>query len=98
LLEAFQWNVGMPTVAWVVGMAIVIYYEDHEPPHFHVRAADFAVCILIRDGSLIDSNGRVTARDMRALRAWCLRHRAALMENRERARRAQPLKKVESEP
>jgi len=23
-------------------MAIVFYDEDHEPPHFHVRAADFA--------------------------------------------------------
>jgi len=79
-------------------MAIVFYYEDHEPPHFHVRAADFTARILIGDGSLIDANGRVTARDMRALRAWCLRHRMALMENWERARRAQPLKKVESEP
>ena len=87
----------MPTVAWVFGMAIILYYEDHEPPHFHVRAANFAARILIRDGSLIDSNGRVTARDMQTLRTWCLRHREALMENWERARRAQPLKRVEGE-
>jgi hypothetical protein len=79
-------------------MAVVFYYDDHDPPHFHVRAPDFVARILIRDGSLIDSNGRITAPEMRALRTWCLRHRAALMDNWQRARRAQPLKKVESEP
>jgi hypothetical protein len=64
----------MPTVAWVYGMAIVFYCDDHEPPHFHVRAADFVARILILDGSLIDSDGRITARETRALRSWCLRH------------------------
>jgi hypothetical protein len=79
-------------------MAIVFYYEDHEPPHFHVRAADFSARVLILNGSLLDSSGRATVSDIRALREWCLRHRAPLMENWDRARRAQPLKKVKSEP
>jgi len=33
-------------------MAVVFYYEDHEPPQFHVCAADFAARILIRDEAI----------------------------------------------
>jgi len=27
----------MPTVAWFYGIAIAMYYNDHNPPHFHAR-------------------------------------------------------------
>lgn len=27
----------MPTVAWFYGIAIAMYYNDHNPPHFHTR-------------------------------------------------------------
>ena len=29
----------MPTVAVVAGIAIVMYYNDHLPPHFHAKQA-----------------------------------------------------------
>jgi hypothetical protein len=27
----------MPTVAWFYGIVIQMYYDDHQPPHFHAR-------------------------------------------------------------
>jgi hypothetical protein len=27
----------MPTVAWFYGIAIAMYYNDHNPPHFHAQ-------------------------------------------------------------
>jgi hypothetical protein len=27
----------MPTIAWFYGIAIQMYYNDHNPPHFHAR-------------------------------------------------------------
>ena len=81
-----------PPVAAAAAAAAVAAQQD-QPFDRHETAR-----ILIRDGSLIDSNGRITAREMRVLRAWCLQHRRALMDNWNRAREAQPLKKVEGEP
>jgi len=53
----------MPTVAIVAGIAIVFYYDDHEPPHFHARGADFIARILIADGTVLDATGRISARE-----------------------------------
>ncbi len=27
----------MPTIAYFLGIAVRMYYNDHEPPHVHVR-------------------------------------------------------------
>jgi hypothetical protein len=39
----------MPTVAVIFGMAILFYYEDHDPPHFHIRAPNFRARIDLGD-------------------------------------------------
>jgi hypothetical protein len=37
----------MPTIAVVDGIRIVIYYNDHEPPHFHAVQADHRILVDI---------------------------------------------------
>ena len=86
----------MPTVAMVSGMAILFYYDDHEPPHFHVRAPDFTAKIDLGDLSATEVNGRMRPGDSARLRAWAERHRAELFENWNRARRKQRLQPIES--
>jgi Domain of unknown function (DUF4160) len=27
----------MPTIAYFLGVAVRMFFNDHEPPHFHVR-------------------------------------------------------------
>jgi hypothetical protein len=85
----------MPTIAVILGMAIVFYYDDHEPPHFHVRAPGFKARINLADLSASEVNGRMRPQDLARLRAWAGRHRPELYENWTRARRRQPLVPIE---
>src|SRR5437868_2541419 len=52
----------MPTLATVAGMAILIYYADHEPPHFHVRAPNFRAKVAIADLNVIEVVSRMRPR------------------------------------
>lgn len=75
----------MPTVAVLFGMAILFYYDDHEPPHFHVKAPGFNAKIDLGDLSVSEVSGRMRPQDLARLRAWAQRNRAALYENWNRA-------------
>jgi len=84
----------MPTVAFIAGMAIVLYPNDHPPPHFHVLAADFEARISIDDGTVIDCRGRMRPQTRHLLAEWTARHRSALMDNWHRVRRAEPTQRI----
>ena len=43
----------MPTVAWFYGIAIAMYYNDHNPPHFHAQYGQSRAVIGIADGRII---------------------------------------------
>jgi len=44
----------MPTIAYFLGIAVRMYFNDHAPPHFHVRYQGFRARVLISDGEVID--------------------------------------------
>lgn len=48
----------MPTVAWIAGYGIVIYYEDHDPPHFHVK------------GKGLEAKGTLKPAEIKAVKSW----------------------------
>jgi hypothetical protein len=52
----------MPTIAVVDGILIILYFNDHAPPHFHARGAEFHARIRIDDGSVLDTEGRISPR------------------------------------
>ena len=76
----------MPTIAIVDGVLILLYFNDHAPPHFHAQGADFHARIRIDDGEVIDADGRISASHRRRLREWTLVHRTDLMDNWNRVR------------
>jgi hypothetical protein len=43
----------MPTIAWFYGIAIQMYYNDHEPPHFHARYGRAKAIVRVSDGEII---------------------------------------------
>ncbi len=85
----------MPTLATVAGMAILIYYADHDPPHFHIRAANFRAKVAIDDLSVIEVVGRMRPAEINVVRRWARRHQRALMANWRRAQQLEPLRKIE---
>lgn len=70
----------MPEISRFLGIVITMYFNDHNPPHFHVRHEDHRALIGIeplelREGQLPP---RVLGLDME----WGEMHQAELMENR----------------
>ena len=51
----------MPTVAYFLGIAVRMFFNDHDPPHFHVRYQGFVARVRIADGTVID--GELVALD-----------------------------------
>jgi hypothetical protein len=85
----------MPTIAFVDGIAIILFWNDHDPPHFHAESGDFKARILIADASLIDLKGTIRPKDWRTLREWTMKHRDALLENWDRVRVVNVPSKIE---
>lgn len=46
----------MPTISEFFGILILMYYEDHAPPHFHARYGDHEVMIQISPVSVVKGN------------------------------------------
>jgi len=44
----------MPTIAYFLGIAVRMFFNDLAPPHFHVRYQGFRARILISNGEVID--------------------------------------------
>jgi hypothetical protein len=74
----------MPTIAYFLGIAVRMFYNDHAPPHFHVRYQGFRARLLISNGEVID--GRLPVRVARLIKEWTALRRDALMRNWQAAR------------
>lgn len=46
----------MPKISVFFGIIIEMYFEDHNPPHFHARYGEFKAEILIEDFSVKAGN------------------------------------------
>jgi Domain of unknown function (DUF4160) len=82
----------MPTVAYFLGIAIRMFFNDHDPPHFHARYQGFSARIRIDDGTLID--GRLPPTVLRLVKEWTMLRRDALMHNWYAARNDNPLERI----
>jgi hypothetical protein len=82
----------MPTIATFYGILIQMYFDDHEPPHFHARYGQAKAVVRIADGEIIAGELPPTAR--RLVRQWALVRAGELQDNWHRARNHLPLEKV----
>ena len=82
----------MPTVSWFYGIAVAMYYNDHNPPHFHAQYGQSKAVIGIADGRIIAGSLPPTA--LRLVSEWALVHKLDLENNWARARRDQPLERI----
>jgi hypothetical protein len=82
----------MPTISFFYGIAIQMFFNDHNPPHFHARYGNAKAIVSIADGSII--SGELPPVATRLVRDWALARRAELEENWARARTHEPLEKV----
>jgi hypothetical protein len=60
-----------------------MYWDDHNPPHFHARYGRAKAMIRISDGEVV--SGELPPTATRMVREWALLRRAELEENWQRA-------------
>ncbi len=83
----------MPELCRFFGIIIRMYFDDHGPPHFHaLYGGDEA---LIDIDTLAVLEGRLPPRAQGLVVEWGAQHRGELQEAWERARRLEPLGKID---
>jgi hypothetical protein len=69
----------MPTIAVLDGgITIAIYYNDHDPPHFHAMQAEHEILVAIARLSVIARRGRPSAAMESAVLSWATPRQADL--------------------
>ena len=82
----------MPEVSRFFGIIIRMFYDEHNPPHFHAEYQG-AKAVFDFDGNLLQGDlGSKTARKL--IRDWIDLHRNELIEDWERARQDETLRKI----
>ncbi len=83
----------MPELSRFFGIVIRMFYNDHEPAHFHASYGEHEVLIEIL--TLIVLRGFLPPRALALVREWAGLHRTELVEDWQRARAGEVLTSIE---
>ena len=83
----------LPTIAYFLGISVRMFFNDHDPPHVHVRYQGFRARVLISNGEII--GGKLPPTAARVMREWTALRQDALMRNWRAARSDAPLEQIE---
>lgn len=82
----------MPVISRFLGIIIAMYYQDHNPPHFHVRYNECKASVSIKDLALLD--GKLPPKVLGLVIEWASQHQKELMEDWKLAEELQALKPI----
>ena len=69
----------MPEISRFLGIVITMYFNDHNPPHFHVRYEEYRARIGIEPLELRE--GQLPPRVLGLVMEWGEMHQSELMQN-----------------
>ena len=81
----------MPEISRFLGIVITMYWDDHQPAHFHARYGDYRIKVSLADGEV---EGDFPGRALGHVLEWYGLHRAELDENWRLARERLPLRPI----
>jgi len=82
----------MPEISRFFGIIITMYWNDHNPPHFHAKYGGHEILISL-DGIILD--GEIPRRALSMVLEWLALHRQELLENWVRCKERKPLLLIE---
>ena len=68
----------MPTLSMFYGIIIQMFWNEHNPPHFHATYGDFKA-IFDFDGNL--KEGKMPGNQQKLIAAWTILHHDELLAN-----------------
>ncbi|MFZ5819290.1 MAG: DUF4160 domain-containing protein [Chloroflexota bacterium] len=69
----------MPEISRFFGIIIFMYFDEHNPPHFHVKYNEERAIISINELKLME--GGLSRRALSMVLEWANEHRAELLQN-----------------
>ena len=82
----------MPEVSRFYGIIIMLYINEHNPPHFHVKYGEYLAEVDIQTLKVI--RGNLPRRAYSLVLEWASEHRDELMNNWDLARQQKNLNKI----
>ncbi len=86
----------MPELSRFYGIVVRMFFNDHNPPHFHAYYGSDEALFAIETLSLVA--GRLSPRATGLVVEWASLHQAELMEAWEKAQGLEPPRKIEPLP
>ena len=83
----------MPEISRFFGVVIRMYWDDHNPPHFHAFYAEEEALIDIQSLSLFA--GHLSPRALGLVIEWATLHQPELLDDWHRAQGQEPLESIE---
>ena len=68
----------MPEICRFLGIVITMYFDEHNPPHFHVRYNEYRASIDIKTFNIVE--GRVPAKVRGLVAEWAELHQDELLK------------------
>lgn len=82
----------MPEISRFYGIIIYMFFQDHNPPHFHIKYQEYEATIDIENGIV---RGEIPRRALKLIYDWLDLHKEDLMENWRLIEQRKPLNKIE---
>jgi hypothetical protein len=83
----------MPEISRFFGIIIAMFFDDHNPPHFHARYGNDNAVIKITDLTVLE--GYLQPRALGLVMEWAAIHKDELLSDWELAKDKKPLFPVE---
>jgi hypothetical protein len=83
----------MPEICRFFGIVVAIFYNEHNPPHFHARYSDQKASISIEDLRVME--GSLPPRALGLVMEWASQHKLELLHSWEQAKNNQQPDKIE---
>jgi hypothetical protein len=83
----------MPEISRFFGIIIAMFWDEHNPPHFHARYGQFSAAIDIESLQVLEGN--LPPRVLGLVVEWAAQHKKELKLNWRKARDDKPLKKID---
>ena len=82
----------MPLISLFYGIRVMMYYDDHLPPHFHAEYNGEKAVIDILESRVV--KGHLPSKQLKIILAWTVIHQDELMQNWELAKNKEVLTKI----
>ncbi|MES2427381.1 MAG: DUF4160 domain-containing protein [Bacteroidota bacterium] len=82
----------MPQISFFLGIIIRMFFNDHNPPHFHAVYGEYEGTVDINKLELI--GGKLPPRVLGLVIEWTALHQQELLDNWDKARNQEPLLQI----